>query len=87
MGTTSDRSQDDTFAPDDRPSSARVARFLDGLEENRRVARRAQWVGVGVGTVIAPVVCLAAAGVVPVEAEALAISASVIVAGLALGKR
>jgi len=51
------------------------------------VARRAQWVGVGVGTVIAPVVCLASAGVVPVEAEALVISASAIVAGLALGKR
>jgi len=87
MSTTSDRSQDDSGAPDDRPSSARVARFLDGLEEDRRDARRAQWVGVGVGTVIAPVVCLASAGVVPVEAEALVISASAVVAGLALGKR
>jgi len=87
MSTTSDRSQDDAFPPNDRPSSARVASFLDGLDKNRRDARRAQWVGVGVGTVIAPVVCLASAGVVPVEAEALVISASAIVAGLALGKR
>lgn len=84
MSTKRERSEG--LVTDDRPSNARVAGFLDGLEENRRAARRTRWVGLGVGAVITAVVYLTAVGVVPVEAEGLVISASAIVAGFALGK-
>jgi len=70
----------------ERPSFARVETFLEGIEEGRSSARRTRWLGLGVGAVIAAVALLTAMGLVPVEAESVVLSASAVVAGIALGK-
>lgn len=71
---------------DDRPSSVRVERFLHVIDDRRKTAARTRWLALAVGGVVAAVVYLTAAGVVPVEAENLVLSAGVVVAGLALSK-
>jgi hypothetical protein len=68
----------------DRPSFTRVEQFLDGVDRSRSAARRARWVSLGVGAVIGGVALLTAIGIVPVAAENLVLSASAVVAGLAL---
>jgi hypothetical protein len=70
----------------DRPSFARVERFLQGIDERRDAARRARWVVLGVATAIGAVATLTALGVVPVEAENAALSATAVVAGFVLSK-
>jgi len=87
MSTTS---SDSTHAPDDapadRPLNPQVERFLEDIEGSRSSARRARWIGLGVGAVIGGVALLTAIGIVPVAAEDVVLSASAVVAGLALGK-
>ena len=73
-------------ADDDRPSFERVEGFLASIEQRRDAARRNRWVGMGVGVAIAGVAFLTAIGHVSVPAEGLVVSASAVVAGLALGK-
>jgi hypothetical protein len=87
MNTTRiDRPEDEALIPDERPSQARVEGFLHGIERKQQAASRTRWVGLGVGTVIAAVAYLTSVGLMPVEAEGLVISASALVAGLAIGK-
>ena len=87
MDTTTNRgvggSED---ANGDRPSSARVKMFLEGIEEARSTARRTRWLGLGVAGVVGGVAVLTALGIVPVAAENVVLSASAIVAGFALSK-
>ena len=78
------------YEPDDldndRPSFARVESFLEAIEERRRVARRTRLIVFAVATAIGTVATLTAFGVVPVEAENAALSATAVVAGLVLSK-
>jgi len=86
MSTTDHGPEDDGFAENDRPSFMRVESFLGQIEERRRQVRRTRWVAVAVATVIGAVATLTALGVVPVGAENAVLSASAVVAGIALGK-
>ena len=70
----------------DRPSFARVESFLRSIEERRHAARRTRWIVLAVATAIGSVATLTALGVVPIEAENAALSATAVVAGLALSK-
>lgn len=70
----------------DRPSFARVERFLQSIDDRRRAARRTRWIVFAVATTIGAVATLTAFGVVPVEAENVALSATAVVAGLVLSK-
>lgn len=80
-----DDDRDDLADRDDRPSFARVETFLSTIERRQKSARRARFVAAGVAAAIAGVAFLTAIGVVPVEAENVVLSASVVVAGLTLG--
>lgn len=71
----------------DRPSSARVESFLQSIDARRRAARRARWIVFSVATTIGVVATLTAFGVVPVEAENAALSATAVAFGLVLAKR
>jgi hypothetical protein len=73
-------------ADDDRPSLARVESFLAAVEGKRAAARRTRLVALGVVAAVSGVAFLTAIGVVPVEAENVVVSASAVVAGLAMGK-
>jgi hypothetical protein len=85
MSTTSRGAPHDSDRDEgDRPSFTRVEQFLDGIERGHRAARRTRWVSLAVGAVIGGVAFLTAIGVVPVAAENLVLSASAVVAGLAL---
>ena len=70
----------------DRPSFARVERFLQSIEARRHAARRTRWIVFAAATTIGAVATLTALGVVPVEAENMALSATALVAGLVLSK-
>ena len=71
---------------DDRPSLARVESFLDAVDERRESARRTRWIGLGVVAAVGGVALLTALGAVPIEAENVLVSASAVVAGLAMGR-
>lgn len=64
----------------DRPSFARVESFLATLEERRHAARRTRWTMFLVATTIGAVATLTGLGVVPIEAENVALSATAVVA-------
>jgi hypothetical protein len=68
----------------DRPSFARVESFLASIDERRRAARRTRLTMCAVATAIGAVATLTALGVVPVEAEEVALSATAVVAGFVL---
>jgi len=74
------------YEPDEqdaeRPSFARVESFLEAIDERRLAARRTRWIVFAVATAIGAVATLTALGVVPVEAENAALSATAVVAGL-----
>jgi len=70
----------------DRPSFARVERFLQSIDERRHAVRRTRRIVFAVATTIVSVATLTALGVVPVEAENAALSARAVVAGLVLSK-
>jgi hypothetical protein len=70
----------------ERPSFSRVESFLAAIDERRRAARRARWIVFSVATAIGTVATLTALGLVPVEAENVALSATAVVAGLVLNK-
>lgn len=76
---------DDIDESEDRPSFARVETFLSSMDERARSARRTRFIAVAVGATIAGVAFLTAIGIVPVEAENVVLSASVVAAGFALG--
>ena len=86
MSTTHDGQDDDGFEESDRPSFMRVESFLGQIEERRRQVRRTRWVALAVATVIGGVATLTGLGVIPVGAENAVLSASAVVAGIALGK-
>lgn len=68
----------------DRPSFARVESFLEAIDERRVAARRTRWIVFAVATAIGAVATLTALGIVPIEAENAALSATAVVAGLVL---
>ena len=70
----------------DRPSFARVESFLEGIDARRREARRTRWIVFSVATAIGTVATLTALGLVPIEAENAALSATAVVAGFVLSK-
>ena len=76
------------YEPDDRdgdrPSFARVESFLAAIDERRHAARRTRWTMLAVATAIGAVATLTALGVVPIEAENVALSATAVVAGFVL---
>ena len=78
------------YEPDDldsdRPSFARVESFLLTIDERRRAARRTRWIVFAVATAIGAVATLTAFGVIPVEAENAALSATAVVSGFVLSK-
>lgn len=86
MRTTHEPPDDDGADESDRPSSMRVESFLHQIEDRRRQVRRTRWLALGVATAIGSVATLTALGLVPVEAENAVLSASAVVAGLALSK-
>ena len=86
MSTTHDGHDDDGFEESDRPSFMRVESFLGQIEERRRQVRRTRWVALAVATVIGGVATLTGLGIIPVGAESAVLSASAVVAGIALGK-
>ncbi len=86
MSNTHDGQEDDGFDESDRPSFMRVESFLGQIEERRRQVRRTRWVALAVATVIGGVATLTGLGVIPVGAENAVLSASAVVAGIALGK-
>lgn len=79
--------QTQTFETDDRPSSARVERFLEEIEENRTAVNRRRWLSVGVGAAVGSVAVLTAFGLVPVAVEEIALAAGAVFAGSALSQR
>jgi hypothetical protein len=86
MSTHRQRRYEADVDDSDRPSFARVESFLAAIDERRRAARRARWIVFSVATAIGTVATLTALGLVPVEAENVALSATAVVAGLVLNK-
>ncbi len=88
--TTHDESHgsthDEGVEEGDRPSFMRVESFLGQIEERRQQVRRTRWIAFAVAAAIGGVATLTATGIVPVEAENVVLSASAVVAGLALTK-
>ena len=84
---TTERTDETVVDPsDDRPSFARVESFLATVEERRNAARRTRWIGLGVVAAVGGVAFLTALGAMPVEAENVVVSASAVVAGLAMSR-
>jgi hypothetical protein len=71
----------------DRPSFARVESFLQAIDDRRHAAKRTRWIVFAVATAIGAVATLTALGVVPVEAENAALSATAVVAGLVFARQ
>lgn len=78
---------DDRDEASDRQSFASVDAFLHEIDDRRRRARRSTFVALGVAVAIGGVATLTSLGLVPLSAENAVLSASAVVAGLALGKK
>ena len=68
----------------DPPSLARVESFLAAIDERQHAARRTRWTMLAVATAIGTVATLTAFGLVPIEAENVALSATAVFAGFVL---
>lgn len=87
MSTRHPHPYDDGENDGDRPSYERVESFLQTIEADRHAATRTRWIAFAVAAAIGGVATLTALGIVPVEAENAALSATAVVASFTLGSR